>query len=83
MSDEDKFKIIRLLQGRVQNMGSNITTKQQRIDELIRDNTRFKLRNGNKKCPFCNDGEKIPEKVEIRMKKQKEAQEKKEKFRKL
>lgn len=64
-------------------MGQNINLKQQRIDELIRDNTRYKLRNGNKKCPFCHDGEKIPEKVEIRMRKEREAQEKKEKFRKI
>ena len=64
-------------------MGVNITQKQQRIDELIRDNTRFKLRTVNKKCGYCNDGEKIPEKVEMRIKKEKEEKEKKEKFKKM
>ena len=46
MSDEDKFKVIKLLQNRAKDLGENVFAKQQRIDELIRDNTRYKQRNG-------------------------------------
>ena len=82
MSNDEKMLVIQLLQGRCQSMGESVTNKQSRIDELIRENTRWKNKIKDVKCDLCNNGEKIPLKVQQKIKKEQDEKDRKEKQKK-
>lgn len=63
-------------------MGESVTNKQSRIDELIRENTRWKNKIKDVKCDLCNNGEKIPLKVQQKIKKEQDEKDRKEKQKK-
>lgn len=41
----------------------NLGSKQARIDELIRDTTKLRKKQNEFKCPYCDNGKKVPEKL--------------------
>jgi hypothetical protein len=47
-------------------MGESMVNKQSRIDELIRENTKMKNKYKDQKCVHCNNGEKIPDKFQLK-----------------
>mmetsp|Transcript_31633 Transcript_31633/g.48385 ORF Transcript_31633/g.48385 Transcript_31633/m.48385 type:complete len:86 (+) Transcript_31633:899-1156(+) len=62
-SEDEKLLIIERLQARARNYGEEITRKQQRVDELIRESNRVRTKYKNFKCPLCLNGERIPPKL--------------------
>ena len=64
MSEDDKYGVIVRLQERVRDRDQQLIKRQEKIDELIRENTRLKNKNKSYKCPICLNGEKMPEQFE-------------------
>jgi hypothetical protein len=61
MNDDQRFYFIQELQSKLITTDKNIRDKQQRVDELIRENAKVRKKLGLYKCPYCENGAKIPD----------------------
>lgn len=60
LSENDKIILIQQIQNALFVKCDEAQKKQSRVDELLRENAKYKTKIKDMKCPLCLNGERIP-----------------------